>query len=100
IWAPIHLAATEEGGRVPYAVVARLRPSATLAAAKTYVLGLSSRALSEQVQPGVSVRLQLIPLQRARSLETRMPLLALWAAVGAIFLIGCVNVAGMQLARS
>lgn len=100
IWAPIRPAETREGGRGPYAVVARLRPGATLAAAEAQVEGLSSQALSEQVQPGVSVRLRLIPLQRARSLETRMPLLVLWAAVGTVLWIGCVNLAGMLLVRS
>ena len=100
IWAPIRPAETAEGGRGPYAVVAQLRPGATLAAAEAQAEGLSSQALSEQVQPGVSTRLKLIPLQRARSLETRAPLLALWAAVGAVLWIGCINLAGMVLVRS
>jgi predicted permease len=98
IWAPLHPAETGDSG--PYGVVARLRPGATLAAAEAQIEGLSSQALSEQVQAGISVRLKLISLQRARSLATRTPLLALWAAVGTVLWIGCINLAGMLLARS
>jgi predicted permease len=100
LWAPLRPAETGEGERGPYEVVARLRPGATLAAAEAQVEGLSSSALSEQVQAGVSVRLRLVPLERARSRTSRAPLLVLWAAVGAVLLIGCVNVAGLLLARS
>lgn len=100
IWAPLRLADGGELGRGAYEVVARLRPGVTLAAAEAQIDGVSAEALSEQVQAGVSVRLKLLPLQRGRSLMTRTPLLMLWAAVGAVLLIGCINLAGLLLARS
>jgi predicted permease len=100
LWTTLRPAETGEGERGNYQVVARLRPSATLAAAEAQVGGLSAAALTEQVQPGVTFRLQLIPLQRGRTLATRTPLLVLFAAAGAVLLMGCGNVAGLLLARS
>jgi predicted permease len=99
LWVPLRPAKTGEGERGPYDVVARLRPGATLAAAEAQLDALSAEALSEQVQAGISCHLRLIGLQRARSLATRAPLLVLWAAVGAVLLIGCINLAGLLLVR-
>jgi predicted permease len=98
LWAPLRSAGSEE--REVYDVVARLRPGVTRAAAEAQVEALSAAAVTGRVQAGIAFRLQLIPLQRARSLATRTPLLVLWAAVGTVLLIGCVNVAGLMLARS
>lgn len=50
--------------------------------------------------PELKARLQTIPLQRAVTEEVRPPVLVLWGAVAVVLLIGCVNIAGLQLARS
>ncbi|MBV8203359.1 MAG: ABC transporter permease, partial [Acidobacteria bacterium] len=100
LWLPLRPAETGEGERETYEVVARLRPGATLAAAAAEVSALSAAALTGQVQPGLSFRLQLVPLQRGRSLAIRTPLLVLWTAVLAILLIGCINIAGLLVARA
>src|SRR5262249_39790286 len=53
--------------------------------------------------PPDALHFHLMSLQRAaaddRPLGLAQPLIVLWAAVGAILLIGCVNIAGLMLVR-
>ena len=44
-------------------------------------------------------REHIIPLQRGETERVRQPILILWGAVAAVLLIGCVNVAGLLIAR-
>src|SRR5204862_3278657 len=44
-------------------------------------------------------RVHLIPLRRGQTQDVRQPILLLWGAVGIVLLIGCVNIAGLLIAR-
>jgi ABC-type antimicrobial peptide transport system permease subunit len=82
-------------------VLARLHPGVTWAQAQAEVAHLGQIAIRERHLPGdISASLRLIPLQAGLTEQVRTPLLILWAAVGSVLLIGCVNIAGLQLARS
>ena len=52
------------------------------------------------LRPDESARLRLVSLQRGLSDELRSPVLMMWAAVALVLLIGCVNIAGLLLARA
>src|SRR5262249_57364643 len=41
----------------------------------------------------------LVPLQQGETDQVRRPILILWSAVAVVLLIGCVNVAGLLMAR-
>ena len=46
------------------------------------------------------MRLDVIPMLEGMTSDLRQPLMLLWAAVGFVFILGCVNIGGMLLARA
>ncbi len=100
LWTPLRPSTKGEGGGSNYGMLARIRPGYTWKQADAELSSIETPLLArEKLNPGVSTRLHLISLQRALGDEIREPLLLLWAAVGVVLLIGCVNVAGLMLAR-
>jgi predicted permease len=97
LWTPLRPSTTGEGGGWNYVVVGRLRPGATWAQADTQIEAIGAPILSKSRD---SVRLHLISLQRGLTDDMRQPLMILWAAVALVLLIGCVNIAGLLLARA
>ena len=82
------------------AVIARLKPGATLAGARAE-LGVLAGRIEEQ-NPGVDPDLSLnaIGLQDRLVAPMRTLLMVLLCAVGCVLLIACANVANLMLARS
>jgi predicted permease len=102
LWTPLRPARTGEGGGSNYGVVARLKPGATWAAANGQL-----KAISEAVKsaPGFpreyrDFEEQVVPLQKALTGDSRSQLLLTWGAVLMVLVIGCVNIAGLMLARA
>ena len=80
-------------------VLARLKSGVSVAAAKAEMAGLAQR--SEQTYPGTSKgwSATATPLQKFIADEVRPPLQFLMGAVIFVLLIGCANIANLQLAR-
>jgi predicted permease len=101
LWTPLRPSTAGEGGGSNYGIVARPRPGVSWAAAESALEQLSGEALGHlKVPPSVAAHLHLMPLQDALTLPLRKPLLLLWGAVGLVLVIGCLNIAGLLLARA
>lgn len=90
------------GRNLPTAI-ARLKPGLTIAEAQSRLDALVA-ALQKQF-PGdyptqSAWRVRLAPLQERLVGDVRRPLVLLLGAVGLVLLVGCVNVANLQLARA
>lgn len=99
IWTPARPWRGGEAGGQNYTIIGRLKPGATWAEADTQVRTVGAPVLRE-MYPDVRMHLRVVPLQRGQTDDIRQPLIILWAAVGVVLLIGCVNIAGLLLARA
>ena len=103
IWTPIRPSRNGEGGGTNYEIMARLKPDATWQQASGQ-LAVITADLKRDGGYGKDVeganRHASFPLIQGRTSDLRKPLLLLWAAVGFVFVLGCVNIGGMMLAKS
>jgi predicted permease len=100
VWTPLRPSTQGEGAGANYQIVTRLKPGATWAQAVAEIERLGARRASTMhFDAGESIRITLLPLQKALAAEVRTPVLLLWAGVGVVLLIGCTNIAGLLLAR-
>jgi len=102
VWTPLRPSTRGEGGGANYQLLSRLPAGALWSAVETHVETVGAPLVRERFHPPADVRLsfRLIPWQRAVTTSIRQPLFMLWAAVLVVLLIGCVNIAGLLLARS
>jgi predicted permease len=101
LWTPIRPSTTGEGGGSNYNIIARLKDGATRQQASAQLASLmADLRKGHSYAKDTNVRLDLIPMQEGMTSDLRQPLMLLWAAVGIVFILGCVNIGGMLLARA
>lgn len=101
VWTPLRASRTGEGGGDNYGVIARLRPGSTWIQASSQLASLVPDLKNlGTYRKDSDVRLDIESLQQGMTQELRQPLMILWAAVAAVFVLGCVNIGGMLLARA
>jgi predicted permease len=101
LWTPIRPSTTGEGSGNNYGVVARLKDGVTWPQASGEVGAAVDSTLARRTSDdGVTVSHMLMPLQDEMTADVRLPLELLSAAVGAVLLVACVNLAGLLLARA
>jgi predicted permease len=101
IWTPLRPSRTGEGNGTNYHMIARLRPGAGWQEASAQLAVVTADLNREGVfHKDNDARLDIIPLLAGRTSDLREPLMLLSAAVGFVFILGCVNIGGMLLARS
>jgi predicted permease len=108
LWTPLRPSTTGEGGGSNYSIVARIKNGAnrqqTSAQLQSLVpelkkAGVYGKDVDVRLDK-VDVSLGLIPMLEGLTSDLRRPLMLLWAAVGFVFVLGCVNIGGMLLARA
>jgi len=100
VWTPLHPSRTGEGSGLNYGVVARLKPGVSWEQANGQLKALSHGIVEPNFRRRTAWEERIIPLQTGLTGEVRSELLITWGAVLAVLLIGCVNIAGLLLARS
>lgn len=101
VWTPLRPSTKGEGGGTNYSIIARMKTGASHQEAAGQLASL----IPELKRAGsygknAMVRLDVIPLLQGQTSDLRKPLMLLWSAVGFVFLLGCINIGGMLLARA
>jgi predicted permease len=103
VWTPLRPSREGEGGGDNYGVVARLRRGVSWAAASEELRALSQALRDDPKFPRQMTKdfeERIAPVQNALTHDSRRQLLITWAAVLVVLVIGCVNIAGLLLART
>lgn len=101
LWTPVRPSTQGEGSGNNYGVIVRLHDGVGWSQAAAEVSGAADSAIARRTSAsGVTMTHGLMPLQEQMTRDVRLPLLLLSVAVGVVLLIGCVNLAGLQLARA
>jgi putative ABC transport system permease protein len=99
IWKPLGATRGELAGTgFSFACLARLKPGVSIAQARSALDAL--QATLPQPAPGLKASAGIIPLVDQVAGRVRSGVTVMWAAVGAVLLIGCVNIANLLLART
>jgi putative ABC transport system permease protein len=102
LWTPLQPTAGGEGGGANYHVIARLKPGVSWPEATGQLQALS-RGLMQMPDFPKDLPVfeeRIVPLQSGLTHEVRRELFITWAAVLVVLLIGCVNIAGLLMARA
>lgn len=106
LWTPLRATTTGEGGGSNYAAIARISEGVTLAEADARLESVEppdGGTVARAVPEGTDTegrRFGLIRFGSAQAAEFRFPLLLLMGAGGLMLLVGCTNLAGLQVARA
>ncbi|MGD8328997.1 MAG: ABC transporter permease [Acidobacteriota bacterium] len=102
LWMPVDLSPDNVGSRGAhyFAVVGRLKPSATFESATADLRDVAARLAQEYPNTNSGWTVNPLPLHEERVGDVRQSLTLLTGAVALVLLIGCANIANLLLARA
>ena len=102
LWTPLYIppAQLNERHDFSYLCVARLKPGVTLEQSRAHMNVVAENLAREYPRTNKGVRVFVGPMLSEMTGSVRRALWVLLAAVGVLFLAGCVNLANLLLARS
>jgi len=98
VWTPLRASTRGEGGGTNFAVMVRFPTGMSFQEAEDRLALIPPPESTQEGAP--ERRFGLIPLEEALTAGLRIPLLVLLGAVGLMLVVGCANLAGLQIARS
>ena len=98
LWTPLRASTTGEGGGVNYAVVVQIPDGMSFEEVDARIGGIEPPLSTRE--DGPERRFGLLPLEAAQTAGVRLPMLILLTAMGLMLVVGCANLAGLQIARS
>lgn len=102
LWTPLYLppAALEYRRDYSYLCIARLAPEITLEQARAHMAVIAANLSRQHPQTNKDSRVFVGPMLSEMTGAVRSALWVLFAAVGVLFAVGCVNLANLLLARA
>ncbi|HKD05703.1 MAG TPA: ABC transporter permease [Bryobacteraceae bacterium] len=102
LWDPLYYPAEELRDRLDfsYLSVARLRPGISIEQARAQMNAIAANLAREYPRTNRDLGVSVEPLLGAMTESVRPAIWLLFAAVGTLFLVGCVNLANLLLARA
>lgn len=101
LWTPLQPSRTGEGEGSNYTIIGCLKPGVTFASASGQLNAVMQPVFRDRHLPSdISIVEKAMPLQAGLTNDIRSRVELMWGAVGLVLLIGCVNIAGILLARS
>lgn len=98
VWTPLRPSRGGEGSGTNYKVLIRIPPDMSWEQADARIGSIETARPSHPDAP--DIRFGLVPLNRALTADMRQPLLLLLGAILIMLLVGCANLAGLQIARA
>jgi predicted permease len=98
VWTPLRPSITGEGSGENYAVLVRIPHGMSFEEADARLGGIEAPQSTGEDTP--ERRFGLVPLDQSLTAEVRLPMLILLGAIGIMLVVGCANLAGLQIARS
>jgi hypothetical protein len=98
VYTPLRASTQGEGGGTNYAILVRVPDGMSMEEANARVASIPPPASSREDAP--ERRFGLVPLDEAQTAGVRLPLMILMGAIGLMLVVGCANLAGLQIARS
>lgn len=99
LWTPLRASRAGQGGGDNFTALVRVPASVPWRQVETEIQA-AWESLGYPKRDGIAIAWGLAPLQRSLAADSRDTLLAMWAAVGLVLVIACVNLAGLLIARA
>jgi predicted permease len=97
VWTPLQPSTSGEGGGVNYTALVRLPTGMTWEEARARFAAIEP---PQDSNPSGDARYGLVSLEDALASGLKLPLLVFLGAVGLMILVGCANLAGVQVSRA
>ncbi len=98
VWTPLRASRTGEGEGTNYGVLVRIPRGMTFGEADARFASIQPPPSTPEGAP--ERRFGLLSYDRSRTAGIKLPMLIFLGAIGLMLLVGCANLAGLQIARS